>query len=303
MPNLLDQLKITARKEKGNAGTFVIAPLPHGFGHTLGNALRRTLLSSLSGAAVVSAEIEDVEHEFSTLRGVREDALNLLLNVKGIRVKLHSDNPASLKLDAKGPGEVTAGDLEIVGDAEVVNPDLVLANLADSKSQLKMQLLVEPGVGYSLADSRTSTRIGELMVDAVFSPLLKVAYRVEATRVGEKTDLDSLVLDIETDGTITPREAMEEASGLLVKYFRAVGNIEEEEVPAVPDAVDGVEEEIDDEDRIEKAGLSTRTTNALLREGIKTKSALAALEKEDVAAIKGIGATALDELGKLLEWS
>lgn len=304
---MLDHLKIVAKEETATKGVYEISPLPTGYGNTVGNALRRILLSSIPGAAITTAVIDGVDHQFSTLSGVKEDVLRILLNCKEIRVKIYGDNPIMLKLSATGPKKVTAGDLEVVGDAEVFNKNLPIATLADKKSKLNMELVAEPGVGYVPADERgKSTKVGELMLDAIFTPILKAAYQIEAARVGGKTNLDKLILNVETDGTIGPREAMESASGILVKYFRAIGNIQEEEVveviaPEEAPSVETASESVMVDDTIEALGLSTRTTNALMKGGITTIKELLDREAEDLVALRGFGDTALEEVSAVLK--
>lgn len=305
---MLQQLKVVAKEESGNSGVYEISPLPTGYGNTLGNALRRVLLSSVQGAAITSVSIVGVDHQFSTIKGIREDVLHVLLNCKEVCVKIYGDNPVILKLNASGEGKVTAKDFEIVGDAEIANKDLVIATLTDAKAKLSMEATAKPGVGYVPASERgKSSRVGELMLDAVFTPVVKAAYSVEATRVGGKTDLDKLVLSVETDGTISPRFAMESASGILVKFFCAVGNIKEEELvveaPPVEVAEDTVKEEgsADAGESIDNLNFTTRTINALSKGGIATVEDLLDREKEDLLALRGFGETALDEVNEVLK--
>lgn len=195
-----------------------LEPLERGFGHTLGNALRRILLSSLSGAAVIEAEIEGVDHEYSTLEGLQEDVLDLLLNLKGLAIVLHDQNEAYLTLDKKGAGVVTAADLELPHNVEIANPDLVIGTLSE-RGHLKMRLRVAVGRGYEPANQRredaNSKAIGRLKLDASFSPILRVAYDVENARVEQRTDLDKLVIELETNGTIDPEEAIRKAATIL----------------------------------------------------------------------------------------
>ena len=211
-----------------------LEPLERGFGHTLGNALRRILLSSLSGAAVIEAEIEGVNHEYSTLEGLQEDVLDLLLNLKGLAIILHDQNEAYLTLDKKGAGVVTAADLELPHNIEIANPELVLGTLSE-RGHLKMRLRVVMGRGYEPANQRredTNTKaIGRLKLDASFSPILRVAYDVENARVEQRTDLDKLIIELETNGTIDPEEAIRKAATILQQQIAIFVDLEAEEAP------------------------------------------------------------------------
>lgn len=207
--------------DKPQAGTMIVEPCYHGYGTTLGNALRRVLLSSLSGAAVTGVKIKGVTHEFQAIDGVKEDVLEIILNLKGLRLKLFSEEPTTLVLKAKGAGEVTATSIEANSDVEIINKDLVIATLTDAKATLEIELTVERGRGYRPTEEREdeSRDIGIIAVDALFSPVRNVGYRVENTRVGEITNFDKLIMSIETDGSITPEEAVKQAARTLIDYF------------------------------------------------------------------------------------
>lgn len=221
---LPSKAKLVFEDKKNNIGVFEIENLRRGYGVTIGNALRRVLLSSLPGAAVVSAKIEGISHEFSTLPGVLEDVVEIMLNLKQIRLKVFSDQPQSLVLKAKGKGKVKAKDIKRNPNVEIVNPEQEIATLTSSKSKLDMELKVERGVGYETVDERKNTKasIGTIFLDAVFSPVKKVSYEVENMRVGEKTDFNKLKISIETDGTIVPTDALVFASQILVDHFNLV---------------------------------------------------------------------------------
>jgi len=213
--------------ERPNEGVLTVEPCFHGYGTTLGNALRRVLLSSLPGAAVTAVKIKGVNHEFQAVKGVKEDALEIILNTKSIRLKCFSDEPVKLVLSVKGSKVVTAGDIAPNADVEIVNPDLVLATVTDDGAAFEMELTVRRGRGYTTSEDRSSegTReIGTIAIDALFSPVRNVGYRVENTRVGEITNYDKLVMNIETDGTITPKEAVEESAKVLIDYFSILTN-------------------------------------------------------------------------------
>jgi DNA-directed RNA polymerase subunit alpha len=208
--------------ERANEGTLVIEPCFHGYGTTLGNALRRVLLSSLPGAAVTAVKIKGVNHEFQAVEHIKEDALEIILNLKSLRVKCFSDEPVILKLSTNGIKAVTAGDIEPNADVEIVNPELVIANITDDSATLEMEITVRRGRGYTPTEERTNEvhDLGTIGIDALFSPIRNVGYRVENTRVGEITNYDKLIMTIETDGTITPEEAVQESTKILIDYFK-----------------------------------------------------------------------------------
>jgi len=208
--------------ERTNEGMLIVEPCFHGYGTTLGNALRRVLLSSLPGAAVTAVKIKGVSHEFQAVENVKEDALEIILNLKSLRIKCFSDEPVVLKLNTKRIKAVTAGDIEPNADVEIVNPDLVIANITDDSATLEMEITVRRGRGYSPTEERTHEvhDIGTIGIDALFSPIRNVGYRVENTRVGEITNYDKLIMTIETDGTITAEDAVQESSRILIDYFK-----------------------------------------------------------------------------------
>src|SRR5213592_4010751 len=201
-------------------GRFIAEPFERGFGVTIGNALRRVLLSSLKGAAVTAIQIENVYHEFSTISGVREDTTELILNLKQVRLKSYVDEAVNVRLEATGPGVVTAGDIQVPPEIEIVNPELPIATLDNRQSRLDMVLTIEKGTGYLTAEGRESPTIGVIPIDAVFTPIRRVNYRVEKTRVGARTDYDKLLLEIQTDGSIGPREALGQAAAILIDHFQ-----------------------------------------------------------------------------------
>lgn len=214
--------KIKIKKESANKATVTIEPCYFGYGTTLGNSLRRVLLSSLPGAAVTAVKIKGVDQEFQSIPKVKEDALNVILNLKNLRVKVMSEEPVKLHLKASGEKIVTAADIEKNSNVEIVNPDLVIATLTDKKSDLEMEITVQKGRGYLPIEERDKEEleIGTIMVDAVFSPVKNVGYKVENTRVGDITDYDKLTLNIETDGSISPQEALSQAAQILIDHFR-----------------------------------------------------------------------------------
>lgn len=231
--------------ERPNEGVLIVEPCFYGYGTTLGNALRRVLLSSLPGAAVTAVKIKGVSHEFQSVKGLKEDALEIILNLKSLRLKCFSSEPVKLTLNVNGSKEVTAGDIEANADVEIINSDLVIATVTEDDASLEMELTVRRGRGYTTSEERSENAedkdIGTIAVDALFSPVRNVGYRVENTRVGEITNYDRLIMNIETDGTITPREAVEQSSQILIDYFSILTNTQETSV-----ANDQMEEIVDD---------------------------------------------------------
>lgn len=302
---LLEKSALKVVEEKENFGKFSFEPLPVGFGHTLGTVLRRVLLSSIKGAAVTHAKIEGVTHPFTTVPGVREDVVELLLNIKKIRLKIFNDQPVVLKLSATGPGKVTASDLEVVGDGEVINKDLVIANLADKKSKLSLELTCESGVGYEPSESHPSNKIGVIPVDSVFTPVTNVSYKVGSARLGQITSLDNMLLDVTTDGTVTPQEALKMSCDILRDFFTTFASPKvevKEEKGVEASALSSKEVKINGEEAsvsLEDLGLSTRTTNALLRAKVKTLGDLVG-KKEELGKIKGLGQKGITEITELL---
>ncbi len=222
---LPSKIELLPGKDERSA-TFVMEPCFHGYGTTIGNALRRVLLSSLSGAAVVAAKIEGATHEFSALPGVKEDTLELVLNLKALRLKVHTDEVVRLKLSAKGEGEVTGADFEKNSDVEIVNPDLHIATLTDKGSKLELEVFVSRGRGFLPTEERGKEKaeLGVIAIDAVFTPVREVGFRVENTRIGQITNYDKLVMDIETDGTISPSEALDQAAKILIDHFSLIAS-------------------------------------------------------------------------------
>lgn len=284
-------------------GKFVLEPLDHGFGVTLGNALRRVLLSAITGAAVTSVKIDGVLHEYSTITGVVEDVTQIVLNLKELTLRLYTDKPKLLRLDVKGKREVTAADIQEDPEVEIMNGGLHVATLDRKDAHLAMEIVVERGKGYVPADRhrRSEHVIGVIPVDSIFSPLQKVNFTVEDTRVGHSIDLDRLVLEIWTDGSIRPEEALQEASRLLIDHFRLFAGIADEAGPGVP--FGGTEDP--DQARaammpIEELDLSVRPYNCLKRAGIHTVGDLIQKTEEEVVAVKNFGRKSLDEVREKL---
>lgn len=284
--------KIKTEVDKPDYGLFIIEPLEQGYGQTLGNSLRRVLLTSLSGAAVTSVKITGVQHQFSAVAGLKEDVVELLLNLKKVRLATPSDEPVTLTLSKKGSGDVTAGDIEAPSGVTIVNPDVVLGTLADKKSTLEIEMTAERGMGYVAADEKKVDEIGRIPVSALFSPVVRVNYRVEATRVGRMTNLDKLVMEIWTDGTMLPLEALKQAAKLLVSYFLQV--VEPKSAGVAESVV--VSPSVSDEVlkmRIEELDIPTRIVNALANGGIETVGQLLGTPRPDLMKIKNLGAKSL----------
>lgn len=279
------------------SATFSIEPLHAGYGNTLGNSLRRVLLSSIEGAAIVAFRIEGATHEFTTVPGVKEDVVDIMLNLKNVRLKVHSDQPVELRLEKKGAGAITAGDIKTTADVEVINPDQLIATIDDPKKAVVIDLVVESGRGYRSIEDSSESRLHSDMIalDAVFSPVLRVRYKVAATRVGQETNLDKLDLNIETDGSLTPREAFEEAAAILVNQYTALaGSTTVEAAPAPGQQNDDEVNELNTS--IEELGLTARTANALINNDIRTVHDLVTLSEQDLRELKGFGSKALDEV-------
>lgn len=295
--------------ENDFAGVYEIDGFYPGFGHTLGNSLRRMILSSLPGASITSVKIAGVSHEFSTISGVKEDTITLLLNLKRVRIKMLTDEPQTLTLKIKGAQEVKASDIKAPGQVSVLNPDLVIAHITDKNAELSMEITVEKGLGFVSKESLQKNRvdIGTITVDAVFTPIRKVSYEVENMRVGDRTDFNRLRINIETDGSITPREALEKAIEIMIHQLKAIVGFKEESPVAndnlAPSEGGGEHKELDQEflkTRIETLDLSPRTINALTGANIRTIGGLVRKSKKDILEIEGLGAKGIAEIKKVL---
>lgn len=277
--------------------TFTIEPLHAGYGNTLGNSLRRVLLSSIRGGAVVAFRIEGASHEFTTVKGVKEDVVDIMLNLKNVRLNIHTDEPIELRLEKKGAGVITAGDIKTTADVEVVNPEQVIATIDDPKKSVLFDLVVESGRGYRTIEESSVSRIHSDMIalDAVFSPVLRVRFKVDSTRVGQETNLDKLSVTVETDGSISPRVAFEEAAAILVNQYTALaGSTTVEAVPALGQDLGDEANELNTP--IEELNLTARTANALINNEIRTVHDLVTLSEQDLRELKGFGSKALDEV-------
>jgi DNA-directed RNA polymerase subunit alpha len=297
--------------EDKTKGVYEIDGLYPGYGHTLGNSLRRIILSSLPGVAVTSVKIAGVAHEFSVIPGVKEDVITILLNLKQLRVNIASEGAQTLTLKFKGVKDVTAGDIKVPGQVEILNPELVICTLTDKSSDLDMEITVEQGLGFVSKDVLQKNRvdIGTISLDAIFTPIRRVSYEVENMRVGDRTDFNRLRLSIETDGSLTAKEALEKSIEIMISQLKSiVGFKEEEEISLSPrmSAEDKSEESTGDVDeeflktRIENLNLSVRTLNSLSNANIRTVGGLARKKEKDILEIEGMGAKGVSEIKKVL---
>lgn len=288
------------------SATFVVEPLHSGYGMTLGNSLRRVLLSSIAGAAVTSFKVEGATHEFTTINGVKEDVVDIMLNLKGVRFRVYGDEAQTLRIVKKGKGAVTAKDIELNADVEIVNPDHVIATIDDDKASFVADLTVEVGRGYRTIEDSTAKKSSDMIaLDAVFSPVLRVRYKVENTRVGQATDLDRLMITVDTDGSISPTDAFEEANAILVNQYTALAGKTRVTAtePLTPANGEGLSAGVSSDDEpgllnipVEDLNLSARTTNALINNDIHSIKDLFALSDAELRDLKGFGTKALDEV-------
>ncbi len=296
---------VNVDEHDGVNATFSIEPLHSGYGMTLGNSLRRVLLSSISGAAIVGFKIDGASHEFTTIPGVKEDVVEIILNLKGVRFRVFSDETQTIRLSKKGKGPVTAKDITTNADVEIVNPKHPIATLDNDKAAINMDIIVEKGRGYRTIEETSNRKtVSDLIaIDAIFSPVVRVRYKVENTRVGQMTDLDKLLISIETDGSITPKDAFEEAAAILVNQYTALAGQTRVEASAPLSAGDGSGMGGDGGDdspalmtSIEDLNLTARTTNALINNDIHTLKDLFSLSDSELRDLKGFGSKALDEV-------
>ncbi len=300
---IIQRPEIEAEEPEGNTQRFTISPLEPGFGHTLGNSLRRTLLSSIPGAAVTRVRLDDALHEFGTITGVKEDVTDIILNLKDLVLTCASDEDVPLRLDVRGPKEVTARDIQTTSDVEILNPDLPIASV-NATGRLALDLTVEQGRGYASADKtkRAGAPIGEIPVDAIFSPVRRVAFEIEPTRVEQATNYDKLTLEIETDGSITPSEALASAGATLRNLVALVGDLSAEQEGLELGEVSPVTATSPDlELPIEELDLSERPRNCLKRARVDSIGQLVQKTEDDLLAITNFGQKSLDEVIQKLD--
>ena len=300
-PKVVSEVDFTA--------SFEIDGLYPGYGHTLGNSLRRIILSSLPGSAVTSVKISGVEHEFSVIPGVKEDAITILLNLKKVRIQMVSDVPQKLTLKAKGVKDVVAGDIKLPGGVEILNPEQVLATLTDKSAEIDIEINVEKGLGFVSKEVLQKNRvdIGEITLDAIFTPIRRVSYEVENMRVGDRTDFNRLKIFIETDGTILPKDALEKSIEIMINQLKAIIGFKEEEIlspHSLEEETSSSRTDIDDDSlktRIETLDLSARTLNSLSNANIRTVGGLARKKEKDILEIEGLGMKGLGEIKTALK--
>ena len=297
--------------EEGNKGTYVIDGLYPGYGHTLGNSLRRVILSSLEGAAITSIKIKGVGHEFSAMDGVKDDVIMTILSLKKVRFKLHGSEAQTVKISVKGPKVVTASDIKLPAQVEVMNGDQYINEVTDKNGELDIEMTIEKGLGFLPKEIIAKDRvdIGTIALDAIFSPARRVSYEVENMRVGNRTDFNRLTLNIETDGSITPHEALERSIQIMISQLKAIVGFKEEVEEVVEEKSAHIAEAHQDKDaiddilktRIESLDLSQRTTNALINANIRTLGGLARKKEKDLTEIEGLGAKGITEIRKILK--
>ena len=293
--NILNPSLANIETTSDTSATFTVEPLANGYGQTLGNSLRRVLLSSIEGAAITAFKIEGVSHEFTTIPGIKEDVVEIMLNLKSVVVKSHSEKPVELALAKKGAGVITAADFAKNAEVEVINPELVIATIDDAKTEFNLTVVVESGRGYETIEEASENRLHSDMIalDAIFNSVSRVRYNFEKTRVGDNVDLDKLVLTIDTDGSIDPKNAFEQAAAILVAQYQALAGktvIAEEETALSAGGADMLSLPI------EELNLTARTTNALISNDIKTVSDLVNLTDDELDDLKGFGAKAREEV-------
>ena len=298
---------VKVEENSATSTTFSIEPLHSGYGMTLGNSIRRVLLSSISGAVITAFKIEGTTHEFTTVKGVKEDVVDIMMSLKGIRFRVYGEEQQTLRLTKQGKGPVTAKDITLNADVEVVNPDHIIANIDDEKGKLVIDMMVEIGRGYRTMEESTVNKPSDMIaLDAVFTPVLRVRYKVENTRVGQITDLDKLIMTVDTDGSITPSDAFEEAAAILINQYSALAGKTRVAIAPTPDTTqdeyqndksDMIGEELAAlNTSIEDLNLTARTTNALINNDIHTIKDLFNLNDAELKDLKGFGSKALDEV-------
>jgi len=292
--------KIVSENKK--SGVFTFEPLPAGFGHTLGSSLRRVLLTSLRGAAVTSFNVPGITHQFTTIDGVKEDVIEITLNLKELRFKCHSKGTFTGKISKKGAGVITAGDIELTSEVEVVDKDAVVATVTDKAKTFEMDLTIETGIGYSPVEKRENAKIGSVLVDAIFSPVVSASYNVEETRVGRESGLDKLTLEVTTDGSVKPSDAISDSAAILRDFYSQFASAKKEVNESLGELFTQVvaSEAKSDNSTVDDLPLPTRTINALKKHGIFTLQDLRNKSDEEISDIKNLGEKSIEEIKKLL---
>ncbi|NCN50896.1 MAG: DNA-directed RNA polymerase subunit alpha [Candidatus Pacebacteria bacterium] len=298
-PAMSPTFQISESESSNTHAVITLNPLEQGYGHTLGNALRRVLLTSLPGSAISSMRVEGAEHLYSTVEGVSEDVLQISLNVKQIRVHSSVEGATKMRLSVAGPATVTAADIQAEAGLEVINTDQVIATVAD-KHTLEIEMTVETGMGYVVADEKKAEAIGDIMLDALYSPVIKVSYKVEQTRVGRRTDFDKLVLDIETDGTLSPLDALQQSARILAQQFTQVFEPVVVKVEAPVEALSPEEKEVL-RLTVEELDLPTRIANALRKGGFETVGDLVGVPQITISKVKNLGGKSVGVINEALQ--
>lgn len=305
-------IKVTIKEEKDNYGKFEVGPLPTGYGHTLGNALRRILYSSIKGSGITAVKIKGIEHEYSTIAGIKEDVVDIILNLKQVKFRTDSDEPVTCKISAKGKKELTASDIEVVGAMEVATKDLVIATLTDASSEIEMEIVVESGIGYKYNKEETRGESGFIPLDCDFSPIEKISLNVANTRKGQETDLDAVLIGVRTDGSITPKDALLEASKILQEFAGKVMvamGVSKVEVEELAEAANTIEEEVESEEtvndeignwKVEDLPISKRSKTGLLSGNFNTIADIKNTTATELLNLPGFGNKSLNEVLELL---
>lgn len=300
----IDKFRFKVVKEKDNYGSYKIGPLPTGYGVTIGNAIRRIILSSIEGAAITSVKISGIKHEYSTIPGVKDDVLNIILKLKQLSIRSHTDKPQEIELKVKGKKVVKAKDIKFTSEIEVANPDLEITELTNSKAKLDMKMQVEKGTGYVPGDEEKRRQVGVIPLDANFSPVKRVIINITKTRVGQQTDLDQLNLKIFTNDVISPKEALERAVDIyksVVSRFLEVIRGEEKKEEVVVKRKKKSEESASSDLDIDKLNLSARLTNSLIKAGFKNLTELEGRSLEEIMEIRGLGQRSAGELFEIMK--
>jgi len=292
--------------EEGFSGVYEVDGLYPGYGHTLGNSLRRIILSSIPGVAITSVKIDGVDHEFSTIKGVKEDVINIILNLKKVRFKVVNEEVQTVELRIKGVKDVTAADITVPGQVEVLNPEQHIASVTDKATELVIEMKIQKGLGFVPKEviQKDKVEIGTIALDAIFTPIRRVNYEVENMRVGDRTDFNKLKISVETDGSITPNEALERSIFIMIEQLKAIIGFEEKVEEKIEEKAEKTEEKETDSEflktRIETLDLSVRTINALSNANIRTIGGLTRKREEDLSEIDGLGSKGIQEIKKLL---
>jgi DNA-directed RNA polymerase subunit alpha len=293
------QFTIKTEADQPGFSRFIIEPLPQGFGDTLGNSLRRVLLTAIPGAAITSVQISGINHQFTTLEGMQEDIIDLILNLKEVRLSYSGDKPIQITLEVNKPGEIKAGQFDLPPEVTIANPDLVISHLTSKSAKLDLEATVESGFGYSPAEDRKSTTLGLIPLDATFTPVTRVNYQVKSTRVGRMTNFDKLILEVYTDSTVSPAAAIVSASQTLVNYFSGIVNPQSNTDLPVAGQISS-KSSLGSNVSVEELDLPTRISNALQKAGFQTVADILAVPKSQLSKVKNLGGKSVDVIAEAL---